>query len=112
MFLSAKMSISKLIVFAFLLSTSNEKFIYSVMSHKQNHDYYKVKIRFRFFRFLCICKTVLLHFIRLLLSGDIHLNPGLFSHIRELDMLIDIVTKDCKNLNICLFNARSLKKQI
>ena len=48
--------------------------------------------------------------MRFLLSGDIHLNPGPFSHIRELDMLIDIVTKDCKNLNICLFNARSLIK--
>ena len=97
--------VSKLTVFTFLLSTSNEKFIYSVMSHNQNHDYYNVKIRFRFFRFLSTCKIVLLHFMRLLLSGDIHLNPGPFSHIRESDMLIDIVTKDCKNRNICLFNA-------
>ena len=48
--------------------------------------------------------------MRLLLSGDIHLNPSPFYQIRESDMLIDIVTKDCKNLNICLFNARSLKK--
>ena len=105
------MIISKLIVFAFLLSTSNEKFIYSVMSHNQNHDNYKVKIRFHFFRFLNMCKIVLLHFMRLLLSGDIHLNPGPFSQIRESDMLIDIVTKDCKNLSICLFNARSLKNK-
>ena len=58
-----------------------------------------------------ICKIVFLHFMRLLLSGDIHLNPGPFSHIRESDMLIKIVTKDCKNLNICLFNARSLKNK-
>ena len=79
------------------------------MSHNQNHDNYKVKTRFRFFRFLNMCKIVPLHFMRLLLSGDIHLNPGPFSQIRESDMLIDIVTKDCKNLNICLFNARSLK---
>ena len=49
--------------------------------------------------------------MRLLLSGDIHLNPGPFSHIRESDMLIEIVTKYCKNLNICLFNARSLKNK-
>ena len=81
------------------------------MSHNQNHDYYNVKIRFRFFRFLSICKIVFLHFMRLLLSGDIHLNPGPFSHIRESDMLIEIVTKDCKNLNICVFNARSLKNK-
>ena len=81
------------------------------MSHKQNHDYYNVKIRLRFFRFLSICKIVFLHFMRLLLSGDIHLNRGPFSHIRESDMLIEIVTKDCKNLNICLFNARSLKNK-
>ena len=105
------MSISKLIVFAFLLSTSNEKFIYSVTSHNQNHDYYNVKIRFRFFQFLSICKIVLLHFMRLLLSGDIHLNPVPFLHIRESDMLIDIATKNCKILNICLFNARSLKNK-
>ena len=105
------MSISKLTVFAFLLSTSNEKFIYSVKSHNQNHDYYNVKIRFRFFRFLSICKIVFLPFMRLLLSGDIHLNPGPFSQFRESDMLIEIVTKDCKNQNICLFNARSLKNK-
>ena len=80
------------------------------MSHNQNYDN-NVKIRFRFFRFLSIFKIVLLHFMRLLLSGDIHLNPGPYSHIRESDMLIDIVTKDCKNLNICLFNARSLKNK-
>ena len=49
--------------------------------------------------------------MRLLLGGDIHLNPGPFSPIRELDMLIDIVTKNCKNLNICLFNARSLNNK-
>ena len=49
--------------------------------------------------------------MRLLLSGDIHLNPAPFSHIRESDVLIDIVKKDCKNLNICLFNARSLKNR-
>ena len=49
--------------------------------------------------------------MRLLLSGDIHLNPGPFSHIPESDMLIDIITKDCENLNICLFKARSLKNQ-
>ena len=58
-----------------------------------------------------MCKTVLLHFMRLLLSGDIHLNPGPFSQIRESDMLIDTVTKNCKNLSICLFNARSLKNK-
>ena len=81
------------------------------MSHNQNHDNYKVKIKLRFFRFLNICKIVLLHFMRLLLSGDIHLNPGPFSQILESDMLIDIVTKDCKNLSICLFNARSLKNK-
>ena len=90
------MSISKLIVFAFLLSTSNEKFIYSVMSHNQNHDYYNVKISFRFFQFLSICKIVLLHFMCLLLSGDINLNPGPFSLVRESDMLIDIATKIAK----------------
>ena len=50
-FLSAKTSTSKLIVFAFLLRTSNEKFMYSVMSCNQNHDNYDVKIRFRFFDF-------------------------------------------------------------
>ena len=77
------------------------------MSDNQNHDYYNVKIRFRFFRFLKIYKTSFLHFMRLLLSGDIHLNPGPFSHIRESDMLIDIVTKDCNDLNIC----RSLKNK-
>ena len=49
--------------------------------------------------------------MRLLLSGDIHLNPGPFSQIRESDMLIGIVTKDCKNLSIFLFNARSLKNK-
>ena len=49
--------------------------------------------------------------MRLLLSGDIHINSGPYSHIRESDMLIDRVTKDCKNLNICLFNARSLKNK-
>ena len=81
------------------------------MSHNQNHDYYNVKIRFRFFRFVSICKIVFLHFMRLLLSGDIHLNPGPISHIRESDMLIKIVTKDCKNLKIRLFNARSLKNK-
>ena len=48
------------------------------MSDNQNHDYYNVKIRFRFFRFLNIYKTSFLHFMRLLLSGDIHLNPGPF----------------------------------
>ena len=81
------------------------------MSHNKNHDYYNVKIRFRFYRFLCICKIVLLHFMRLFQSGDIYLNPGPFSHIRESVMLIDIVTKDCKNLYFCLFNARSLKNK-
>ena len=109
-FVSKKMSISKLILFVFLLSSSNEKILYSVMSHNQNHDYYHVKIRFRFFRFLNICEKKL-HFMRLLLGGDVHLNPAPFSPIRELDMLIDIVTKNCKNLNICLFNARSLKNK-
>ena len=81
------------------------------MSHNQNHDNYKAKIRFGFLRFLNMCKIVLLQFMRLLLSGDIHLNPGPFSQIRESDMLIDIVTKDCKNLSICLLNARSLKNK-
>ena len=81
------------------------------MSHNQNYDYNNVKIMFRFFRFLSICKIVFLHFMRSLLSGDIHLNLGPYSHIQESDMLIDIVTKDCKNLNIRLFNARSLKNK-
>ena len=49
--------------------------------------------------------------MRLLLSGDIQLNPGLVSHIPESDMLIEIVTKDRKNLNIYLFNAHSLKNE-
>ena len=79
------------------------------MSKNQNHDHYSVKIRFLFYRFLNDCKIVFLDFMRLLLSGDIHLNPGSFSHTHESDMLIDIIKKNCKNLNIFLFNARSLK---
>ena len=81
------------------------------MSHNQNHDHKNVKIRFRFFSFLNVCKVFLWHFMRLLLSGDIHLNPGPFSHILELDMLMDIVTKDCKNLNFYFFNTRSFKNK-
>ena len=77
------------------------------MSHKQNNDGYSVKIRFRFFSFLNFGKTVFFNPIRLFLWGNIHLNPGRFSHIRESVMLKDIVTKDCKILNNCLFNARN-----
>ena len=47
--------------------------------------------------------------MRLLLKHGIDLNLGPFCQIRDADMLIDIVTKDCKNINICFFNARSLK---
>ena len=82
------------------------------MSQNQNHDHYNVKIRFRFFRVLNDCKIVFLHFMGLLLSGDNLLNPSLFSHIREPDVLTDIIKIDCKNLNICCFNARNLIKQI
>ena len=49
--------------------------------------------------------------MRLLLSADIDLNPGPLSHIRESDMLIDIGTKDCKNLNICLLNSLNLENK-
>ena len=104
------MSISKLILFAFY-TTLNEKFNYSVMSHNQNHDYYNVKIRFCFFSFFEYLQNFVLQLMRLLLSGEIHLNPDPFSHIRESDMLIDIVTKNCKNLNICFSIARSLKNK-
>ena len=39
------------------------------------------------------------------------MNPGPFSHIfeSELNVMTVIVSEDCKNLNICLFNARSLR---
>ena len=61
---------------------------------------------FSFFECLQNC---FLHFVRLPLSGDTNLNRVRFSHIQESDMLIDRATKDCKNLNIFLFNARSAK---
>ena len=112
LFVQHKMSISKLIVFALLLSTLNQKFIVSVMSQNQNLDHCNVKIRFRFFRFLSVCKIIFLHFIRLLLCGDINLMPSPFPHIHELDILIDIVSKDSKSLDIYLFNSRILKSEL
>ena len=50
--------------------------------------------------------------MRLLPSGDIHLNPGPFSHIRESDMLIDVVTKDCKKPKHLPIQCTQFKKQI
>ena len=81
------------------------------MSHNQNHDHYNAKIRLRFFRFLNICKIVFFYTSYALTPKWRYLNPGPFSHIRELDLLIDIVVKDCKNLYICIFNARGLKSK-
>ena len=79
------------------------------MSHNSIHDHYNLKIRCRFFRFWKFAKLFFLRFMRLLLKHGIDLNLGPFRHIRDADMLIDIATKDCKNINICFFNARSLK---
>ena len=56
-------------------------------------------------------KNLFLHLTRLLLGADIQLNEGPFLHIRESHMLRNVVTKDRKNLNNCLFSASSLKNK-
>ena len=78
------------------------------MSHNQNHDHHNVRIRLRFFVFLKLAKWYFLHFMRLLLSSDVHLNLGPFSHFYESDMLIDIYQCTQFRKQIWLFHCLKL----